>query len=903
MQTFLDEVAKKIVFAHSEGNQVKVIVPSNRATNFLKEALKRTIETPLLAPEIISISQFIEELSGVQLSSKVDLLYAMYEVYKEQTPREEIESFHQFFGWGATLLEEFNEIDAQLVNATELFGFMTALSDIEKWGDPHKGDLSKRHYKIQERYSLYYKKLYKKLLQRGSGYSGLRLREAVQNLTFYTQQEQSKHFFVGFNALTKAEETIIQELLAEGKAEIIWDLDQTFYQDAYHSAGHYIRTYQKDWKVLKKEADPEFTDWFSKPKEFEIISAAKNSIQAKIAIQIAKELDEENPNGSTVVVLGDENLLLPTLSVLPEKLLSWNVTMGYPLKDTALFGFFKHYFDLQKSLSNSGFPKRQVYEIFQIQATKVFFQDSKSQLGNWLENLNQNFISATELGAKGEFEALVFGPFETVTSFIQRLLKITNVLKERYLKKKNESFQIQVCDSFLTLFELIAERHQEFQFIKSLRDFEMIFETLAGEKKFDFTGDAFNGVQIMGLLETRLLDFENVIITNVNEGILPFGKTPFSWIPFDVRKKFGMNTFIEQDHLYAYHFFRLLQRAKKVFLLYNSAAEGLFSGERSRFLVQLEYFKHPSHHLALKQVVIPVPKLDHKPKKVIKTDAILVHLEQVGLEGFSPSSLSQYIRNPYHFYEQRMLKIQPVKEGYEEQLSAMEKGTIMHEVLEQLYKPYLMTTMRESNYDQMLEKLPETLATNFRFGTKSEEKKTGKNLLIYQVMEAVLQQFLSSEKKQVAEGNRIQIVGLEQEFLKSIAVKTIGRNICLRGTVDRIDRYNGTLRFVDYKTGNITATDLAFTNWEEVRTMPKKGALFQVLLYAYVLKTDFNEEAIAGVIPLKTFNNEFLAVSQKENIRKKHLLRLGDEVLNTFEKELFALLKEIFDPELPFEEK
>jgi len=902
MQTFLDDVARKIVAAHSEEDQVKIIVPTNRAINFLKEALKRTIATPMVAPEIISISQFIEELSSIQRLPKVDLLYAFYEVYQEQTPKKELESFHQFFGWGASLLEEFNEIDSQLVNAKELFSFMTALNKIEAWGGQQQGDLSKRHVKTQEHYFLYYKKLYKKLLKRGSGYGGLRLREAVQNLPFYIQQDLSKHFFVGFNALTKAEETIIQELLAEGKAEIIWDLDQTFFEDPYHSAGHYIRTYQKNWKATKKQTKPEFTDCFSQPKEFEIISTAKNSIQAKTAIQIAKELHEKNPQDSTVVVLGDETLLLPTLSVLTEEL-PWNITMGYPLRDTTLFGFFIHYFDLQQSLSVLGFPTRQLYEFSQIAATKVLFQDSHPPLYQWIETHQQNFVSTTTVCAKGGIETLVFTPFEKVTVCIERLIKITQTLKERYLKKRNESFQIQVCDRFLSVFESLADLHKRFRFMKSVRDLKMIFESLVSEETFDFTGDAFDGVQIMGLLETRLLDFDNIIITNVNEGILPNGKTPFSWIPFEVRKKFGINTFVEQDHLFAYHFFRLLQRAKKVFLLYNASAEGLFSGERSRFLIHLEYFKCPSHQLRFKQVALPIPKLDRKQRNVIKTEAILAHLEQISQEGFSPSSLTQYIRNPYGFYEQRMLKIQPV-EDFTEQLSVMEKGTIMHKVLELLYTPYLSMVMKESHYDQMLEKLPETLATSFGYRAKDKGNITGKNLLVYQVMEAILQQFLSSEKKQVKQGNHIQIIALEHEFTKSIEVNTISRNIFFRGTVDRIDRYNDTLRFVDYKTGSVTAPDLAFTHWEELRTLPKKGALFQVLLYAYILKSDFKEpNPIAGVIPLKTFNNEFLAVSQKENARKKHLLYLGDEVLDVFEKELFELLKEIFDPELPFQEK
>ena len=241
----------------------------------------------------------------------------------------------------------------------------------------------------------------------------------------------------------------------------------------------------------------------------------------------------------------------------------------------------------------------------------------------------------------------------------------------------------------------------------------MVFDFLIQQETFDFKGDPLNGIQIMGVLETRLLDFDNVIITNLNEGILPNGKTPFSWIPFDVRKKFEMNTFIEQDHLYAYHFYRLLQRAKKVFLLYNASAEGLFSGERSRFLVQLEYFKEPQHQLKFKQAQLPFPELEDKPKTAYKTQAVLDHLEEIRRSGFSPSSLTQYIRNPLSFYEQRMLKIQPVHE-ISNQLSAMDKGTIMHKVLEILYQPYLSQDMKISNYDKMLELLSNTLDSVFK---------------------------------------------------------------------------------------------------------------------------------------------------------------------------------------------
>ena len=231
------------------------------------------------------------------------------------------------------------------------------------------------------------------------------------------------------------------------------------------------------------------------------------------------------------------------------------------------------------------------------------------------------------------------------------------------------------------LWEDLSDQHKDKKLMTTLEDVKMVFQLMVQQETLDFSGDALSKLQIMGVLETRLLDYDNVIITNVNEGILPFGKTPFSVIPFDVRRKFEMNTFIEQDHLYAYHFFRLLQRAKNIYLLYNATPEGLFSGEKSRFLVQLEYFKSPKHKLSFKQIDYPLSVQKTSHKKAIKTSAVLKQLDEIAIQGFSPSSIGQYIRNPYLFYEQRMLKIKPL-EANENDLSAQDKGTIMHKVLE-----------------------------------------------------------------------------------------------------------------------------------------------------------------------------------------------------------------------------
>jgi len=402
----------------------------------------------------------------------------------------------------------------------------------------------------------------------------------------------------------------------------------------------------------------------------------------------------------------------------------------------------------------------------------------------------------------------------------------------------------------------------------------------------------------MGVLETRVLDFDHVIITHVNEGILPFGKTPFSWIPFDVRKKFGLNTFVEQDHLYAYHFFRLLQRAKKISLFYNDASEGLFSGEKSRFLIQLEFFKLPNHEIKFKQLDFQLQAQSLTPKQAVKSAAVMDRLVAVGTQGFSPSSLLQYLRDPYQFYEQRLLGIRPEDE-FESDINAADKGTIIHKILEFLYEPFLDKVMEPKHYDEMLKILPDKLNLIFKEKYPHEALYTGKNYLILEVTCRILKQFIEREKSFVENGNELTIKGLEKKFHLPVFVPVINKEVYLKGTVDRIDNLNGISRIVDYKTGNVNAADLSFVNWEELVTNPKKGPLFQVMLYAYALKdkTPVN----SGIIPLKNFDNQFLSVRNQEK-GGKGALSIDSEVLKMFEKQLFKLFAEIYDPKIPFEQ-
>ena len=901
MQTFLDYVAEKIASSTHKWDNIKIIVPNNRAIIFLKECFKKVIEYPIIAPKILTIEELIKDLSGINPISKSEVLFNFYEVYKENTPNKELESFSHFSGWASNLVQEFNEIDNQLIDSKELFNYMTAIKNLENWRPEKKRELSKINYNLQGRVFIYYNKLYKKLLNSQNGYYGLRIREAIKNLPFYIEEEIPYHFFIGFNALTKSEAILIQEMISAQKAEILWDIDIKFFEDSYHSAGHFIRKYYKEWKVLKKQTKQEFQNFFSHQKKIEIIKTFNNNTQAKTAVKIAYKLYKELPQESTVIVLGDENILNPLLSVLPEKS-PWNVTMGYPLKNTLLTGFLRLYFELHESVSQKGFPYRKLKEFSILIFVKRIFKITNSR-SNSLIQRNLNYVSVDNLCKYDKTGALFYTPFKNSKQFLMQIEKIIKITRNSFIAEEDEPYHIQVCDIFLGVFEKLNQYCQDYNFIKSVSDIRMVFETMLSEEMLNFDGDPLNGIQIMGLLETRLLDFDNVVITNLNEGILPKGEKSFSFFPFDVRKKFEMNTFLEQDHLYSYYFFRLLQRAKKIFLLYNDSSEDFISSEPSRFLMQLEYFKEPNHKLKQKKIQLPLPELRTKNKIVEKTEKILIDLKKIGKDGFSPSSLCQYIRDPYSFYEKRILKIPELKES-SKYLSAIDKGVIVHQVLEDLYSPYLAMVMKTNYYDEMLETIPKKLDDKFNLITINKNIRTGKNALIYSVIRKIISKFILSERNLVQNGLKLEILALEYEFKKTIYINSLGENQNFKGTVDRIDLVDGVLRFVDYKTGNLSSTDMTLGKWEDLTTNVKKNALFQVLSYSYFLKDDFNyDKVIAGVIPLRTFKNDFIPASEKNNSREKNILEIKSSTLNNFEEELFNLILEIYDPLIPILQK
>jgi hypothetical protein len=909
LKTFLDSVAKKILKSNFELDKIKIIVPNNRSILHLKKSFMDMVERPLFSPDIQTIESFVEKLSGLKPISNTELLFIYFQIYKENTPEKEIESFEQFFDWASMILKEFNEIDANLISAKEIFEYNLSLKKIDEWGKNSDTELIRQNLNFNNKIYDLYELITSKLMSEQLGYRGMIYREANNNIGYYLEINKSHHFFIGLNALNQAEENIIQEISSTKKASVIWDINEDFIKDKFHPSGHFIRNYIKNWKHLDKSKTKLFYNYFKSKKHIEVIETSNNLIQAKSASQILNKLAKKDKESKTVLVLGEESLLSPVLSGVSKIEEGYNVTMGFPLMQTEVSQIINQFIKLHEKSKEEKFFLFDFKSFIELFPISDLFGSRKLELIKFLkqnEILNNGFIlidKILEISGVNTAGSILFKPFTSVLDFLKRILEFCSI-SINYLNEIDSKKYNLIIYSF-ERFELIIGKIIAFEekksFIKNLDELRLILNSMLKFEKINFNTDSFNNVQIMGLLETRLLDFENVIITNLNEGILPSGKIHSNLFPFEVRKKFKLPTFLDHDLIYAHHFFRLLQRAKNIYLLYNSSSQGLFSGEKSRFLYQLDFFRDKEHKILFKEVNFNYLNKIKEKDSIVKSENIYKELILYAEKGFSPSSLIQYIRNPYDFYEERLLGIKR-PDDFDNTINYMDKGTIIHKVLENLYKPYLNKIIEIDHYTDMLNNLELNLVKEYKKVYHGGNTKVGLNYITFEIMKKLIENFLKKEKDVVSKGNKIKIIAIEEKFNKSIEIKGLNFPINIKGTVDRIDVYNNTLRIIDYKSGLINKSNLSFKDWNSIINDEKKSALFQVLIYSYVFRDKVinNKKVQAGVIPFQNYNNEFIPVSLLENNIKRSILNLDFENIENFEKQFFSIIHEIFDKKKPF---
>lgn len=894
MQNFLQQVLEDVKTKEASFENLTFVLPSKRAGVFLKNHLKNTTNQVQLLPIIISLEDFIAELSGLALIDSTALLFEFYTVYKEQTPLN-VEPFDQFSKWANILLQDFNEITRHLVDSTALFSYMSDVKRIEQLlQDEPLTQLIHNQLKFYEQMPVLFHSLNDRLYQKKLAYQGLQYSAAVNAMANFVSKTSRTFVFAGFNALNTAEEHILNNLNEAKKAYFYWDIDSFFIKNN-HNAALFIKNYL--YRFKHSDQPTWISSQFSGPKNIHITGVPKKIGQVKEVASLLTQLSSSTDDfQKTALVLADENLLNPTLSALPKEVERVNITMGYGISNLPLATFCEVLFAMHIQSKEGKFYFKTVVETLHYATQfELIDYDTVATVVGKIKSENLIYLS--------EQQCLSLHPNLTPIAFVftawhnncqtalNCLLRVTSMIHY----PKTSTIQREAQHGLISIIQSLLNLNETYGYLDAIKVLYHYYQQLLNTEKLSFQGEPLSGLQVMGMLETRALDFETVIITSVNENILPSGKSTNSFIAFDIKQKFNIPTYIEKNAIFSYHFFRLLQRAKNIHLVYNTESDDFGSGEQSRFITQLLFYKKD-------QVIkkISSPKVYPNPiglQRVKKDDFVLQKLREKAAKGFSPSALTTYLRNPIDFYKRYVLSIYE-DDKVEEFVAANTLGTIIHNSLEALYTPYLNRILTKEALETIHANSEEVIQRFFELEYAVGSVTTGKNLLIFHVAKRFVQNFIRVEEKQIRSGHQIKILALEQKIAMEYETDNFDFPIRLMGEIDRVDLYDGTLRIIDYKTGVVEQRDLVLKAWDDLTKDDAKSKVFQLLTYALMYRTvhglNLDETPLmSGIISFKRLKNGFMKVNKTTTTKRD---------LADFEVQLSHLLLDIFNPKLPFEE-
>ncbi|HAJ99495.1 MAG TPA: hypothetical protein DCM62_05685 [Bacteroidales bacterium] len=931
METFLGTVAQRILDKYSDQlGEICIVTPNRRAWLYLRKHFQHKVLNPTWAPSFLSIEDFANKISGLQVLDSLSLLFEFYSVYKEEegSKAADLQSFLHF---GRVLLRDFDEAESSLADTAPMYQYFTQLEYINTWSpDGSTTAFQQRHLQFVAQFGKWHNALKNRLLAKQLAFQGMATRAAAQKLQSGSVEVPFLQvMFVGFNAFTQAEEAIITTLLRQNKAEVFFDSDPYYENNEKHEAGRFIRKYKKLWKIPISEL---LEEGFKNAKNINILGVSRSFLQAQLAANILASNPAMDADTSTAVVLANESLLIPMVSSLPKNFNNINITMGYPLRQTGIASLFEILFRLltQKSSrtlsagesteyyfkdlvdllshpmaallmgSNKGvsFAEETIRNINLSQ--QVFFTFNNLPVPKYARCTFEELFSFLET----DFSALPHSLFQPLNDFCNNM---EVVLQQKIYAspskqvKENLLFELEAVKNFSALVFRLENLTTPFSKELSIESLRKIFETAMDEGRLPFAGEPLQGLQIMGMLETRSIDFKNIIILSVNDKTIPGAKNVETYIPFAVRQRFQLRLHYDREAIYAYHFYRLLQRAENIYLIYNTDTDGLGGSEKSRFATQLEFElpKYQPKTTIVSSSVAVLPKAKTTPKiiEIPKDESIMQRLNQIADTGFSPSSLSLYISCPLRFYFEKIIRMQKEEET-EETIQANTIGSILHKTLEILYNPFVGKTVTPQDLEDMLQNAErvciESISTDFRGVDFSK----GKNLLLFSLIHHQLASFLSSEKKALENQNLLQLIGTEVKLKAQIEVwiGEMEKSVTIAGTADRIDMIAGKLRIIDYKSGMVNSSHLKVKSLNTLTENPDYSIALQLMLYKWMYCRSENSQVLpeAAVVSLKKSTDGLMLLHIPPE-----LLDETENILDGFQVLLSQLLETILDPSLP----
>ena len=920
--TFLGELALKI----TENDAIPlektlIILPNKRAKRVLQKEISLHIIRPHFSPTILTINEFIESLSPLKILKKEELLLQLYDCFIALDPFKE-ESFQKFLSWGPIFLSDINEIDLQLAPAEHIFVNLAEAKEIET--SFLKGELSenqKTYLRFYEKLHIIYAQFSERLRNENKGYTGMVYRSVAEQLKksgasdpdiVSVYQNFQRFIFAGFHALSPSEMTILEYFYHRFGVEFLFDIDH-FYDTQYTP---FVKTLQNKLRIPDIHIKDQFRDI---PKEIFITEASGNMTQIYHAIEILNEIEQKEGNlDHTVLVFGDESLVVPFVHAYDCS--KANLTMGYPIQNTTAYQLLKLLVRLTKNaqrfsnLQNSSQPiyyHKDIISFLQnpLIINAVFGGSEKAnQVVNNLVFNNQVFISSKDLPP-----AIPLLPFEGIV-FIENIRAYFVGLAQRTDPKSTDFKTLEILIDQIDETITFLNQYSHIEKITDIASLEyFIFERIDGVT-IPFIGDFDQGLQVCGLLETRTLDYKNVIFLSINEGVLPKGKSQPSLILFDIKNYFNLPTSTYKDSIFAYHFFRLMQRAQNIHILYDNDSSSSLA-EKSRFISQLEFEiekqKLTSSIQVTKRAINTPTKLNN-----IENQSIIIQkdnrIQKKLLElNYSPSSLSTFISCPLAFYLSQLEKIE-APESIDESIENKVIGSIIHEVLEAIFEEIRLQPMKVVQIlNHYIKDLDSTVQQFFKKNRdlQNADISKGKIYLATEIVKKNLVAYLQMAQEEF-KNPTLEVKGNEVQLLSSL--KTGYGTIQLKGKIDRVDVREGAITILDYKTGKVDPKKLDFIDSETLLTDSDQKQLFQLLMYLYLYQTDQSEKTTlktqiyrAGIVSFQEVllkNEDFIQYANLSLGKKEKTIDLTQEFIQDWEHILKQLIERILDPKEPFQQ-
>lgn len=932
MQPFLHSVAHRIWDEHQNDiDRVLVVFNNRRAGLFLQQQMLSLSDKPFFLPRIIGIDDLVAELGNTTIAPHEFLLFELYNIHRQQESEEQhYQSFEDFISLGEMMLTDFSEIDLYCVDAEKLFSNIRELRRLGEWdisGTPLT-PFQQKYIAFYSSLHTYYSELRKRLAEQNSAYSGMAYRNIAENIDSMIDTLDYSHiYFVGFNALSNCESKIIDCCVKHGIGTLICDGDDYYFSDPGQEAGAFLRK-----NAARFDGIGEYDNHFAlEPKTIHIINSPENVLQAKAAGQILNTLlkDKEKDNEQdekenetakeTAIVLADEGLLLPMLNSLPAKVRSTNVTMGYPFTLSSIYNLTIRLLSLHCNSRNGRFYHSNVVNILSdaIITKHLGTNGLHNQITEYINNQKLIYASQDDirlmLSGIERKEDIMFLFDKSDTSVDEMLVLLRQIAEIAATDDalENDTREQEAITCFIQNLNYLDKLQNEHHFIKKLSTLQRIYQRIAQRRSVAFYGEPLRGLQLLGMLETRSLDFPKLIMLSVNEGTLPAGRTANSLIPYSLKKAFGIPTFEEKDAVYAYNFYRLLQRANEVWLLYSSDAEGMGKGEPSRFILQIKNelaVKHPNIEVVEEVLSASTrPETSSHSLSIHKDERTMLRLKEMAIGNkeknifLSPTSINRYRKCPQQFFYSDVLGVREQKEVSED-LEANELGSLVHGILKEIYRGE--TKVRTETLEKALKEIDSMVDTMLHKDFLKGRDDEGKNRLFSEVAKTQLKRFLQKELELIkpsSPGNpahTIEIKLVEKPIGHDLDMSDQGiiYPIHIEGIADRIDYFDGVLRVADYKSGGVKADDLAVSD-ENPDPYKVSDKWFQVMTYAWLycreekLKTQFQ----SGIFPLRDLQSDFLPASwQGEN-------KLTDKDIDRFEQMLKQLFADLLNPAIDFE--